>query len=367
MRRRYYFTERPDNDTYIKAFPKGFRMIAGNSNKRTFYGPIPDPPMSEWQDSDLTQQSLMEKATGFNCLHYAYSPNEGSLEYHYLRNKTFLDSNCTDGVRAELMFPSCWNGVDLDSANHSTHVAYPSEIKYGQCPDGYPVKLPILFYEIIYTTDMFNGTDGQFVFANGDPIGYGYHGDFLCAWEDGVLQSAIDNPTCTPPPQEAAGSGRQEDCPVFRLQDKSTGMQCKMEVPESLLQEQINFVQELPGNVPIQSGPESASMPGATQSSSAVPLGTANSTISASPPDPTPGPTASTSGTEQNATTTEPPSDSNQVTTLTSTFMSNNTEVHLVLVEAVVTVTVSDAADSTGEVHKRHMHKHAHKDRRIRF
>jgi len=37
-----------------------------------------------------------------------------------------------------------------------------------------------------------------FVFANGDPTGYGYHADFAMGWEDGVLQKAISGCTCNP-------------------------------------------------------------------------------------------------------------------------------------------------------------------------
>ena len=32
-------------------------------------------------------------------------------------------------------FPSCWNGVDLDSADHMSHMAYPT---HNVCPAGYP-------------------------------------------------------------------------------------------------------------------------------------------------------------------------------------------------------------------------------------
>ncbi len=305
----------------------------------------------------MTQEALMEKALGFNCLNY-HAPPEGAREYHYLRNKTFLDAQCTEGIRAEVMFPSCWNGKDLDSDNHASHVAYPNGVSTGECPEGFPVRLPTLFYEIIYQTNAFAGLDGQFAFANGDPTGYGYHGDFLCAWDDGVLQQAIDDPQCNMPLNE---SGNQDDCPVFNLQEVDAGTQCKMEIPEALQNEKINLIDHLPGNVQIQAGPGSAtiaSVPGATpqtaQSSS-----TADTTSVPSPAVPTPGPTALTS--PPSTITTEIPSTSNSQRTITSTYTSSNVIVNLVLVEEVVTVTVPDDASSTTDVHhKRHMHKHSH-------
>jgi hypothetical protein len=293
----------------------------------------------------------MEKAIGFNCLHYGTPPNEGSLEHHGLRNKTFIDTYCTDGVRAELMFPSCWNGQDLDSDSHTAHVAYPNEIKYGQCPDDYPVRLPVLFYETIYVTAAFKGLDGQFVLANGDPTGYGYHGDFICGWDDGVLQTAVDDTTCTPPPPLPAGSGLQEDCPVFKLQDSYAATQCKMDTPETLQNESVNYIDTLPGGVQIQAGPERAVIPG--MASSTAPI--ANTTL------PAPTAAAATSAPYLNSTITPSPTNSNVLITTTSTYMSDNVEVYMVMVEEVVTVTAPAGPK------KRHMHGHGHRGRQARF
>ncbi|KIW68215.1 hypothetical protein PV04_04175 [Phialophora macrospora] len=356
----YYFTERdPVFQDPITAFPQNFRMIAGNPLKRAFLGPNPDPPMSTWNASDKTQPALMEKALGFNCLNYSAQP-EGARQYHYLRDKSFLDAQCADGIRAEVMFPSCWNGKDLDSEDHTSHVVYPSEIQNGQCPDGYPVRLPTLFYETIYQTNLFAGMDGQFTFSNGDPTGYGYHGDFVCAWDAGVLQSAIDSPACNLPQQ---ASGNQDDCPIFDLQEVDAGTQCKMEIPEILQNEPINLIQQLPGNVQIQAGPGSATIgpvPGAT-APAAKPVPTANTTEMFTPATPTPGPTASTSNSSL-ATTLSPCTSKSQRTTTTA-FMSNGVMINLVLVEEVVTVTLSDAPSSIAHVHRRgHKRKHGHQN-----
>lgn len=50
-------------------------------------------------------------------------------------------------------------------------MAYPSEVMTGDCPSGFPIRLPSLFYETIWNTAAFIGQAGQFVLANGDPTG----------------------------------------------------------------------------------------------------------------------------------------------------------------------------------------------------
>ncbi len=109
-------------------------MISGDTRQRNATIPVPDPPMSLWGPSDKTQLALSQKSTGFNCLNYALNashdliyPAEGAMEYHYIRNKTFMDATCWDGLRLELQFPSCWDGQNLTSANHKSHIQFPGK------------------------------------------------------------------------------------------------------------------------------------------------------------------------------------------------------------------------------------------------
>ena len=57
------------------------------------------------------------------------------------RRKDFV--NCPAGTMLEsyLDFPQCWNGRDLDSADHKSHMAYPVN---GACPATHPVPVPKL-------------------------------------------------------------------------------------------------------------------------------------------------------------------------------------------------------------------------------
>lgn len=147
-------------------------MLAGDTDQRNFTLPVPDPPKSDWafDEGQLTQAGLAAKATGFNCLNYAATA-EGSLYRHFLPDNDYLSANCLDGLRLELMFPSCWNGKDLTSANFKDHVAYPDLVMNGDCPTGFPVRLPGLFFETIWDTYAFAGKSGRFVISNGDPTG----------------------------------------------------------------------------------------------------------------------------------------------------------------------------------------------------
>lgn len=256
------------NGDNIKAFPHGFRMIAGDTHQRNFTWPVPDPPKSLWTGAQSSQAALQQKALGFNCLNYKKAP-EATLFRHHLPDKKFMDEHCTDGLRLEVMFPSCWNGKDVDSPDHRSHMAYPDMVMSGTCPKGYQTRLVSLLFETIWNTSKFKGVDGEFVLSNGDPTGFGYHADFMHGWESGVLEKAID--VCTNP------SGEVKDCPIFKLVDDDDMLKCKFETPSELKHENAYFSDGLPGGHAIQSGPAYAS-PASFTKSSGTPTGSPTET-----------------------------------------------------------------------------------------
>ncbi|CAG7565647.1 unnamed protein product [Fusarium equiseti] len=229
----------------ITAFPPDFRMLSGTNERRTYsFGDPskPDPEKSTWQALGQTSQSdLEERALGFNCLNYDKTP-EGTLYRHYMPDKAYLDANCKDGIRLEIMFPSCWKGGDaVDSDSHKDHVAFPDLVMTGNCPKDYPVRLPSLMYEVIWNTAAFADRSGRFVFANGDTTGYGYHADFIMGWEEEFLQDAIK--TCT------SETGRIEDCPLFDVVSEEKAKTCEMKMPKALENEDCKGpLKALPGS-----------------------------------------------------------------------------------------------------------------------
>jgi hypothetical protein len=99
---------------------------------------------------------------------------------------------CAGGIRTTIAFPTCWDGVNVDSPDHQSHVAfatipfepyydpvvehpYTPEMQRGKCPDTHPVHLPQLMYEVMWDTRPFNDPDlwnedgsQPFVYAQGD-------------------------------------------------------------------------------------------------------------------------------------------------------------------------------------------------------
>ena len=159
--------------TYPEAIPNGMKIISGNAMRRNFS--VGDPhlpdPKTPWLGKDATQDALEQRAIGFNCLNYGKAP-EGSLSRHYLPDKLFLDTNCPDGLRLEVLFPICWNGKDLESTGFKSHVAYSDAgLGGGNCPPGFDHVINQIFFETFFDTATFKNKEGFFTLANGDPTG----------------------------------------------------------------------------------------------------------------------------------------------------------------------------------------------------
>ncbi|KAH7021729.1 hypothetical protein B0J12DRAFT_773717 [Macrophomina phaseolina] len=210
----YYFL----HGETVQPFPPYFSMVAGNSTRRSF---------TASQFDSLSQDSLSQRAIGFNCLNYS-APAEPSLARHYLPPKSFTDAQCLDGLRLELMFPSCWNGKP-NATDHKSHLAYPDQVMDGNCPEDYPQHLPALLFETIWDTYAYKDLQGEFILSNKDTTGYGYHGDFMNGWQTDILQRAIVE--CTDM------TGMIEKCSVFSLQPNEENPGCVFTPPDELAKE----------------------------------------------------------------------------------------------------------------------------------
>jgi hypothetical protein len=92
--------------------------------------------------------------------------------------------NCTSGkpLWGQIRFPDCWDGVNLDSTDHYSHLAYTTR---GLCPSSHPVQIPLIELNV-----SFGNVDGRRAsLASGSP--YTFHADVFTAWKPGVLDAIV--------------------------------------------------------------------------------------------------------------------------------------------------------------------------------
>ncbi|CAA7260360.1 unnamed protein product [Cyclocybe aegerita] len=271
------------NGLRVTAPPRGFRMITGN-------------PMLRSKDTNVPN-----KVTSFRCFGANFQDSNGSQPPGGGTDTVeFPTKFCAGGIRANTYFPQCWDGVNLDSPDHQSHVAHPIgqpdpytglSIYGGTCPSTHPVRLPMLFFETVWDTRPFRDiwpTDGRqpLVFSMGDPTGYGHHGDYVFGWEGDALQRAMDS--CT------EFNGVPSYCTALTVQSDAEINRCTQ---TSRVAEVVEgrYLDTLPGCNPIQNGPADATMPAncAAASTIAGPVPTvvpAPGTTQAQPPVVTPAP-----------------------------------------------------------------------------
>ncbi|MCJ1402937.1 hypothetical protein MMC11_006158 [Xylographa trunciseda] len=232
----------------LTAFPKGFRMTAGNPELRAY---------------NTTEQ---QEAISHVCLNYAGGGPPQS--------PGFPTVNCPDGLRSQVYFPSCWDGVNLDSPDHQSHMAYPlgGHPDGGQCPDDHPVPMISIFYEFIFNTgdfaaDWYPGVAQPFVFSMGDSTGYGFHGDFVNGWDVQLLQNAINEFTT-----DNAGDADNVYYNNYFTAPAVSGQQCSL--PPMVNEQVTGLLDALPGCNPVTNTPGPVSDCAATKT-----LGTYTSSI----------------------------------------------------------------------------------------
>jgi hypothetical protein len=98
---------------------------------------------------------------------------------------------CNGTLDLMLQFPTCWDGVNLDSPDHKSHVVYSDG---GSCPSTHPKKIPNITYNIHYPVP--NGTS-HLRLASDDYVGgaggYSAHGDYMFAWNGETLTKWFNN------------------------------------------------------------------------------------------------------------------------------------------------------------------------------
>jgi hypothetical protein len=107
-----------------------------------------------------------------------------------------------DIVEMRLVFPQCWDGQNLTSPDHRSHMAYPSEAQApvtgtGECPESHPVAIPEISYNFGIEVTEDTGPSSTWRFATDPPDapqgGYSLHGDWMNGWDEETIADVVTN------------------------------------------------------------------------------------------------------------------------------------------------------------------------------
>ena len=128
-----YYIAYTNNQANVTAFKPGFRMLVGDAASKS---PGPHrkvchrcmPTSGDNRNLNCASPDAQEFPTGF----------------------------CVGGIRSVITFPTCWDGKNLDSPDHESHVAYAvgagaTDVgPTGTCPSTHPVVIPQVMYEVMW-------------------------------------------------------------------------------------------------------------------------------------------------------------------------------------------------------------------------
>jgi hypothetical protein len=150
----------------IQQIPVGLRMIAGNASSSVGQG---------------------------------HNMAWGCVEHDLPDNSGFIPSADACGgpgnhIKLRVVFPQCWDGVNLDSLNHKSHMSYPDP--WQGCPSSHPIELPEITINVHYKIPS-SGTTGWRLssdnYSTSLPGGFSLHGDFMNGWRDDIAAMWIRN------------------------------------------------------------------------------------------------------------------------------------------------------------------------------
>jgi len=171
----YYHTTGIDDDLYT--FPKGLKILVGDAYRKG--GPGYSPEDRE----DATPNWHCHTSGGVD--NDAYSGFPGL--------RTRKGRECTMW-QARMFYPSCWDGKNLDSADHFSHMAYPYKRR---CPASHPFQVPQLKMETVFRLKPYFKKLGRqaklsdFVLANGDSHGASMHSDYISGWDESDMAGML--------------------------------------------------------------------------------------------------------------------------------------------------------------------------------
>ena len=207
--------------------PKGLRIIAGDAKAR-------DPVGNATKGTQFA-------TIGCQMGSLKNSTNE------YQQRGFIKNLVCGDFLRASVQFPDCWNGKDLDSSDHFSHMAYSNYSNGGKCPTTHSVRIPAIVAEWGYRSKGFD--PASLVLASGDTTGYGLHADFIMGWDLDKIAKAVVDPTCI------HREGDDQCATLAATHNTKAAAACKLAT--GVPQESVGLttpITQLPGCNPLSSG-----------------------------------------------------------------------------------------------------------------
>ena len=161
----YYKTGYAMDPASIKPLPAGLRMIAGDVNNR----------------------STQDFKVIWSCRDANWT-DVGSVP------------NCPvgDAVKYAVFFPQCWDGVNLDSPDHKSHMSYPIYSNSGgpsKCPSTHPVPLPAITEHILWTVrpgaNLSAWRLASDTYSTSLRGGFSAHADWMNGWDASTMTQIV--------------------------------------------------------------------------------------------------------------------------------------------------------------------------------
>jgi hypothetical protein len=161
----YYKTGYNIDPKVIQPFPDGLRMIAGDRNATAIQQFI------DWGCRDRMVQ------------------NTGTVP-----------TTCPvgDAVRLTIIFPQCWDGKNLDSPDHKSHMAYPiyrNSPQRSTCPPSHPVTLPEITehfdYPVMDASAPAHWRLSSDMYSTSIKGGFSAHADWINGWDKATMETIV--------------------------------------------------------------------------------------------------------------------------------------------------------------------------------
>ncbi len=180
----FYYSAGVDGLESIQPLPPGLRMIAGVASTRP----------GEEQDTSIAR---------WHC--QTWESNDASNPQF---SATIPECQEPDRLRMDLFFPSCWDGENLDSEDHRSHMAYPVNDggpEGAHCPDSHPVPVVRVSYHYVFgvmpefTHPVEKSSKGwrlaadMYEVINEQAGGLSLHGDWFNAWHPTIMEAILNN------------------------------------------------------------------------------------------------------------------------------------------------------------------------------